>query len=278
MILGNADGTLSYFRNIAGAGNPASFQLINPVVQDDQNQTIDVGQDAAPFLIDLDRDGKLDLVIGTRSGKLSYYKNIGTTTLHSFKLITNNLGNVDVTAYQDINGYSIPWIIDSAGSYQLFIGSKSGYIHHYNNLDNNLSGTFTLVDSTLFEIPTGIRTAPALADLNNDGKTDLIAGNYRGGITYFSGSDNNVGITEIITKNIFQIYPNPATDVIYLRSHTYFNSANLLLTDIYGRFIKSSHINTNVYTLDISQQPAGIYFITIETIKGIETHKIAIYR
>lgn len=278
MVLGNTDGTLSYFRNIAAPGNPASFQLINAIIQDDQNQNIDVGQDAAPHLIDLDRDGKLDLITGNRNGKIWYFRNVGTTLLHSFKQITNNLGQVDVTAFGDINGYSIPWVIDSMGNYQLFVGSKSGYIHHYNNIDNNLSGAFTLIDSTVFDMPTGIRTAPTLADLNNDGKVDMIVGNYRGGLTYFTGSNNNVGIKEITKNNLFYLYPNPTTNIINIRTNQHVINAAISMFDIYGNKIYSDNINNNYYLLNVSQISSGVYIITIQTNKGIETHKIVIHR
>ena len=62
MIVGHSEGSLIYFQNLAGVGNPCIF-----VLSQVNYQSIDVGDNAVPQLIDVNRDGKLDLLIGEKS-------------------------------------------------------------------------------------------------------------------------------------------------------------------------------------------------------------------
>ena len=79
MILGEYDGLLHYFNNTAGSGNPASFVFSEP-----NYRGIDIGQFATPQLVDVNRDGTLDLLVGERSGTLNYFENTGTTSSPDF--------------------------------------------------------------------------------------------------------------------------------------------------------------------------------------------------
>ena len=62
MILGNQDGSLIYVENTGGMNNPVIW---NTPIQN--YMAIDVGDESAPFLVDLDRDNDLDLVVGRRN-------------------------------------------------------------------------------------------------------------------------------------------------------------------------------------------------------------------
>lgn len=77
MILGNNQGNLQYFAN-SPLGAVANFPTLTPNYKDNMGAVIDVGNFAAPQLIDVDRDGKLDLIIGNSAGKIFYYRNTGT--------------------------------------------------------------------------------------------------------------------------------------------------------------------------------------------------------
>ena len=59
----------------------------------------------------------------------------------------------------------------------MYVGSKRGAIYKYNNINNNLSGNFNLVDSNFNNIFAGTHSTPAISDLNNDSLIDFIIGN-----------------------------------------------------------------------------------------------------
>ncbi|MCB0395891.1 MAG: T9SS type A sorting domain-containing protein [Flavobacteriales bacterium] len=86
MIIGDASGVMHYFKNTAGAGNTASFSL-----SEANYKGLDVGSNACPQIMDMNRDGKRDLVVGETNGNLNYFINIGTTNVPQFTMNVNRI-------------------------------------------------------------------------------------------------------------------------------------------------------------------------------------------
>jgi len=272
MVVGNDQGTLSYFQNIALAGNDADFNLVLATMVDDASATIDVGQFATPFLVDLDRDGDNDLVIGNKSGRLTYYKNTGTSTVFNFKFTTDTLGKLNVKEWWDNTGYSIPWFYDDGGQYVLFIGSKNGHIHYYKDIDANINGYFTRIDTTFFEEKEGIRSACTVADVTGDGFIDMFTGNYRGGLTFYMGkAAPGVGISETEEK-VMNLYPNPADENIIITGEG-IAGMNFKISDISGKTIFSGKINSDRHSINLQNISNGIYFIQLSDKNNSVTQK-----
>ncbi|MFH1321793.1 MAG: FG-GAP-like repeat-containing protein [Bacteroidota bacterium] len=270
MLLGDWDGSLYYYENTAGAGNTVNFVLTQP-----NYMGIDVGQYAAPQIIDVNRDGISDLLIGERKGNLNYFENTGTITSPLFDSIPTNdsLGKVDVIYYS--TGYSTPFMtcLDSSGEYYLLIGSVRGYIYLYGNIDNNLTGAFTLIDSIVSSIDIGERTTISGADINNDGILEFIIGNSRGGVTVFSSNALIVSIPGIEIENNeadysdFVIFPNPGNGRIIIKHASTLKSRDLVIEvyDILGRelYIPLFAIHQNHIILDFTDNLPSVYFCRI---------------
>jgi hypothetical protein len=278
MITGDEDGLLHYFRNNAGPGNPAQFTLSQP-----NFQGIDVGQAAKPQIIDVNRDGLPDLLVGERSGTVNYFENIGTADIPDFDSEpTNDLfGGIDVMP-ECCTGFSAPFMVeDSLGNHMLYVGSEQGMLYLYNDIENNLNGNFQPVDSLYLH---GINISPAFFDVNQDGELEMAIGEYTGGLTLWKkGMPQGLGTleTSIGTSNI-KIYPNPAENYIQVS----------IVSQMFGKgyhiqVINSMGIPVNTYPLshsetgakfDISDLPSGIYFLRISD-RGIHsTSKFIIRR
>src|ERR1051325_10534763 len=130
MVIGESLGRIYFFNNTAGAGNPAVF---SPPTQSWFN--IDVGYNSAPQLVDVDKDGLLDLLIGSRNGNVVFYKNTGTITTPSFTLVTNNFGKIDTRQSGYITGYNSPLLLHCNIQNLVLCGTEEGHLYVYSNVD-----------------------------------------------------------------------------------------------------------------------------------------------
>jgi hypothetical protein len=273
MVIGNRDGNLYRFQNIAGAGNP-----MNMVLADNNWLNIDVGQFSTPVFFDLTKNGLPDLIVGQRMGYLSFWENTGTATNPVFTHVTDTLGHVytaDLT--HSYFGHSVPCFYrNTLGETFLFTGSSRGWILHFKNIDNNLNGTFQLIDTVFvtdginkFKILEGSRVAPWVADLNNDTFPELLVGNYRGGLAYFKGTQpppDTVGIVHFTLPDLkINIYPNPFTDEIFVETLHILDFVNCRIISTDGReVINTSFQNTNNFRMQIGNIQKGLYILSLE--------------
>ena len=268
IIVGQSDGTLIFLENIAGSGNLPQFNA--PVFN---YASISVGHFSTPQLFDIDKDGLVDLVVGNRAGKIAYYKNVGTASVPSFSLITDFLGGVDVRDYNlSYFGYATPHFFRHNDTTYLLVGTESGKIQYFKNIDGNLNGNFTKVEDEMFfvrnnqrfPISEGIRTSPTIADLNNDNFPDLMIGNFAGGLTYYSGINAppiNIGL-EKVQKPSLNIAPNPACNSIKLIGNCNYPIVQIMILDVTGRTVKQFLPNPeNLYS--ISDLSSGVYYFKI---------------
>jgi len=265
MVVGEEDGWLHYYENTAGAGNAAAMVLTTS-----DYMGIDVGQYAAPQLVDVNRDGKLDLLIGERTGTLSYHENFGSPGTPNFSDIpTNgNFGNVDVMP-ACCTGYCSPFLseVNGSGEYFLFAGNEEGKVQVYGDIEQDLAGTFSQYEAAVSNLDEGVRSSISLADINSDGDLEVVIGNYRGGIEIFElGGTPVLGVrTRGVEHRRIRLYPNPASGVVVLENSTWDTSiSGYNVRDFLGRTIAAQWgLNRKVVTLNLKSQQAGPYFIEV---------------
>lgn len=263
MLSGRDDGTLLFFRNTAPAGSAPNFVFISP-----NYGAIDVGNFSTPQLVDADKDGLVDLLIGERDGNIDYYRNTGTSTAPVFTFQTNDFGGVSVNQPGYLTGYSVPFLseIEPGQGYTLLVGSELGYVFRYTNVDGNLTGTFNKADSIYSGIQEGLRSSVSGADVDGDGKIELVVGNYRGGVTYFNESPA-IAVNAPASNPYIKIYPNPASGQLQfefpqmLKNSTLeLNIVNYLGEEVSHRELFSA---AGPLTIDVSSLPVGVYFVRL---------------
>ncbi|MDP2423349.1 MAG: FG-GAP-like repeat-containing protein [Bacteroidales bacterium] len=266
MLVGNANGNVLLFENINKSENEPDYVLKN----ESFNKLL-VGAYSTPQLIDLNRDGLLDLVLGQVNGKLSYFENQGNAAMSNFVKVTDNLGNVNVTdPMLSYNGYSTPFFFKATdGNLRLFVGSESGKVFYYKNIEDNLNGSFTLVEERLLGINEGIRTSPAVAYLTTATYPDMVLGNYAGGLVFFRGAEPQpYGVDQPggEIKSYLHIFPNPANGqlVVAIKSFHQDLSVALNVYDITGRLIHNAQLVTNELAIvDVSIWKRGLYIFKV---------------
>jgi hypothetical protein len=259
MLLGNSDGSLIRYTNNAGPGNPFSLVLTNP-----QYQGIDIGNNSAPQIVDVNRDGKNDLLIGERAGNLNYYENTGSAAAPAYVLASSLFGGVNVAQPGQITGYSSPHLFDNGSGYELLVGSERGYILRYTGIDGNLSGTFTLADSVFQGIFEPRRVTIARSDLDSDGFSDLLAGCNAGGFRLYTHSAAS-SLSEPIRHQSIRVHPNPVEDVLWVDTpiRTSDSALRFLVMDMLGRVVQAGNIDPGQSSIDCTRLSKGMYVLQL---------------
>jgi Secretion system C-terminal sorting domain/FG-GAP-like repeat len=276
LLMGNADGTLIYYSNTAGLGLPCNFVFASP-----QYQGIDIGSNSAPQIIDVNRDGKNDLLVGERSGVLNYFENSGTSVNPIFNTNNPNFGNVNVIMSGAIAGFSSPLLFDNNGVYEMFVGSDNGTVFHYANIDGNLLGSFTLLDSTYQDIVELKRITVAKGDIDGDGKFDLLTGCNSGGMRLYT-QYTSVGIqTTASASNLnFTLSPNPANNICLLNVLSEFASEEyqVSIVDLSGRVLFTTTTLQKQMQLITAFLSSGVYIVQVNMKGNVSAKKLFIQR
>jgi len=278
LLVGDQGGKLHYFRNQASPDETFSFVLDTPIYADFEGTPIDVGQFAAPQAFDIDKDGKLDLLIGEKNGNINYYRNISQDLVATFQLIEDTLGAVVATNFLGINGYAVPHFFNSGEETYLFLGTETGVVNYYGSIDDNLEGDFELIENSVGLIREGDRSACALVNLNNDEFPDLFYGQLGGGVAFYKGIQQPINIEGFSSASKFSLFPNPANDKVVIELPNSMQQANLVVHDLAGRLILQKQLNVNLTTLNTSVLTEGIYIFTLFNNESISSAKLVINR
>jgi hypothetical protein len=194
---GNSNNTKSvWFYKNTGANNFPNFQYVSNNFM--QNEMIENGNGAIPTLLDVNKDGLLDLIVANNFNfgdsvanfsRMNYYKNIGTTQKPAFKLINEDwqsfsnsgFGKRISPAFGDLTGDGAP---------ELITGLENGKLYYYQNPNsvgdvNYNIAPVQLQDYTGTYITVSNNATPELFDLNKDSLLDLIIGQENGGLKYY---------------------------------------------------------------------------------------------
>jgi large repetitive protein len=130
---------------------------------------------------DWDGDGKLDILVGhnnVKSGgdEIVIYKNIGTAAEPKFAAPVK-FDNPDVASVSRPSPYLVDW--DGDGKRDMLVGTDDGKVLFLRNNGTNAKPVFAKSEEfKLSGMEESIRTRIAVVDWNNDGKLDLVVGNY----------------------------------------------------------------------------------------------------
>jgi hypothetical protein len=263
MIIGDEEGKLHFFLNEAEPGAPAVFNLTQP-----NYKGIDVGESAKPNITDLNKDGLNDLLVGERSGTVRYYQNTGSESNAEFTSVPTiaKLGGVDVMP-ECCTGYSAPFLsVDSLGKSVLYVGSEQGYLYLFDDIDNNISGTFNLVDSLHLN---GVNINVSGEDINGDGKNEFVFGQFAGGLGLLkSGKPPVLGIRDKTVNRVlhFRLFPNPVNDKLTLELDDLKDGpVRVSILNLLGQTLLSeSYRKASREVLDVDFLSPGIYFLRVE--------------
>jgi hypothetical protein len=245
-----ADGSTHYFENQGDAQNP-EFVLL-----EEDFQEINVGKFVHPQLLDFDRDGDLDLILGERNGNLNFMRNIGSASNPVFSLEDNLWGDVDVSGGLLGVGFSTPYVFEEAGRWFVLVGSEKANIYLYSGLEN---ATFQLEDSLFAGGITGERSSPIFVDFNQDGYRDLFTGLYGGGMLAWKGLKPDLG-SIAGNPDSWQIIPSLNDGSFSVQIGTDHPGGTFLLYDAKGALLEQLLLESGSINLQYALS-SGVYIL-----------------
>ena len=176
-------GRLIYFDNQGNASLPQLHRMPAPSLDPED------GFSYAPALGDLDGDGDLDVLIGRFGGQIESFRNDDPSGISYQGRLTYRRLNGTVVDI-DPGSYSTPTLadMDGDGDLDLLVGENAGTLNFYRNEGTRAIADFAAVlpdGASYLGIDVGSRSAPAFADLDEDGDVDLLLGSENAELIYY---------------------------------------------------------------------------------------------
>lgn len=231
-----------------------------------QTLAIPLDQPSSLCFVDIDNDSMKDLLLGDADGFLSHYKNTGTVNAPSFTFQTDNFGGLSSTnqnlnvSIADIDFDSKPDLLTVNNSGQIKICSD--FLHKANS-----NFPFVLLKTNENNILLGQNCSLAHADLDGDGKFEIMSGSGSGGVILlkFKGIVSKLEVVPTSeSKHILHIWPNPTEENVSIQIP---ESGTLQISNALGIAVYVSN-ETKINTLDISNLHPGLYYISFSGNSG----------
>ncbi|MCW8811028.1 MAG: T9SS type A sorting domain-containing protein [Ignavibacteriaceae bacterium] len=283
LIIGRFNGTLSLYLN---SGSPSSPNFTSGTALLDSNGgVIDIGSSAVPFVLDVDNDMDIDLVIGGFNGKFYFYKNTGNPSFYQFALNSEYFNNLDV------GDNATPFMIDidSSGTFDLFSGNRTGEFYYYKNTGTNINPVWEEKTNYFINGDFGGNTAPCFVDIDNDTDYDLLLGNVKGGLYLYINSEISIvdkWENQPISNYSLEAFPNPFNPITQIRIKTKEGQKTKIeIYNLLGKRVKTllkDYLPSGVADFYWSGDndsgmilPSGIYFITASSAQFTRTIKVS---
>src|SRR6476661_3097534 len=274
--------SLRYYRNVGTRTRP----IFSLVTDDYLGLTAGPYEGLKPSLVDLNRDGRLDLVFSAwyfGGNEIFFLLN----TAPAGQPAAFDLASINSFKGQGPTGTGIlPYArgdkpcftdVDNDGYVDLLVGTdvtrEPGMSLRYfrNRGRGPIDSMFVLVDNDFG----GIRAnggrprnlSAAAADVDGDGAPELFLAMQSGGVMSYGTRNRFASSTrsEAARALALSVYPNPATAAAIIETAT---PSRIHLLDLTGRELRASGTAARRHTLDLTGLAAGIYLVRAEGSDG----------
>jgi hypothetical protein len=281
MVCGSNDGTLHYFSNTASSGTNMNLQYVPNYFNG-----IDVGNFSTPFIYDINKDNKKEIIVGERFDNINLIENTGTVVNPSFVIATDSLYKINLKIFgsypsgrahlqiHQLRANEEPRVILSNGNGKIYVMDEisTNYAERMNVAYDSLNlfaGQFSFANGGF---------PFSMADLNNDNKPEIIIGNPQGGLFLYRNTSLNVGLTNSKKINKLKVFPNPSSNTFNIQSTASENIVSIKLMDVNAKLLLEINPNAMSAKINAENFANGVYFIQVQTTKDVYTEKVMLNR
>lgn len=296
-FIGEQNGSVLFYRNEGTAIAPSFTNITgnaNPL------NSVATVQNATPRLVDLNKDGDLDAVVGSITGTIQTYENAGNAETPIFtKLIgTDNpfnavaMNNSSNAGFTDLNG---------DGSIDVFFGDDRGVLFYYSGAPCHLMPVeltafnataiheaalltwetasedgnegFEVLRSTNGEDWETIGFVEGAGYTNNITRYEFWDETPKAGVNYyrlkqidFNGNFENSEIRAVEFESplgTISVYPNPVQDVFNVELGNTPTDVRVYIYNIAGQLQREVSLNDRMTSFNINDLSAGLYILNI---------------
>ena len=85
-----------------------------------------------------------------------------------------------------------------------------------------------------------------------------------------------IGNEQLAISNEFSMYPNPAKSLININVETLIGKGSIVVTDLYGKAVKTQNLSMGTNTVDIANLAKGFYLVSMITSEGKTIKKLVV--
>lgn len=201
----------------------------------DMTFTLNVSAPTNGPIGDVNNDGFMDIVLGN-----TIYMNSGNTNKHLTVNLTGTASNK--------NGIGARIVVASPSFTQMREIRSGDAFHYMSSLNAHFGlGTDTQIDQVTIYWPSGI--VDVIEDVAVNSTLEVIEGNF------------STNVTET-AKGEFTLFPNPALDVLYVRSQDNMANQPVNVFSIDGQRVLNATLRND--QLDISSLKSGVYMLRLQ--------------
>jgi hypothetical protein len=219
--------------------------------------------------VDVDRDGKLDLLVAKLNGSIEFHRNTGTGTAPTFERVLETYGGIQPDVYglgaslttADLNGDGRP---------ELIAGTTTSQLRVYADFLSQRQSSF-VADTNLIQVGTapaaalrvGYYPSVAAGDLDGDALPDLLVGLSTGGVRLLKNTAAPVLTGQPQPLPEVRIFPNPADHTVLVSVGA---EATLDVFATSGQRVFPPRVLPagQEFRLDVSTMPDGLYLLKID--------------